>query len=329
MEPSRYDTPVESITPHTSQRGFLFTKIVAALYAILLVGVLYKIIPSLTPYFVYADAGIANVGLFRYILNLIWASSQFLFFIGLIGVLVALVISKKPIGKFVAVGVNLGFIVWVITILTLFAAMGAGEGGLGFIPIIYFLIAVIFVSLVFFIQGLFREKRLALFGILFAVTLLIVGSRIVLSAVDGLYRGADELKSERTYSPQSQSDCSWMTDDSLQPRNSCYYSLAERTQDPTVCEKIEGTEPQYRSQKDYCYATVAVHIDDYSLCDKIDPTNSGAMGRCLQGNCYNKPLGSKEQYQCYYDAALKSRDTGTCNWTGNELSQKCWKELQN
>ncbi|MDQ3015057.1 MAG: hypothetical protein M3Q73_04290 [bacterium] len=328
METNRYSNPAEEITNNLGQQNFLVTKIVAVLYAILLLGVLYKILPSLTLYVTSADTLIATFGVVRYSLKLIWDASSLLFFVGFISVLITLVFSKKSINKSIILGINLGFITWVAGVLLFIVAQSAGPGSLGLIPIFYLLIIIVGISLVLFIKGLFQTRRWILFSILLVSIVLFVGSYVILTISNSIFRGVDSQRMERTNQPESIADCSWMTDDYIQPRNSCYRNLAVRTQDPSLCEKIVGNEKQYQEQKDSCYSDVAVGIGDWSLCSKIDPENSNELGRCLQRYCYTLPLGSREQYKCYYDAAIKAKDPFTCMSAGNELSKKCSAELQ-
>lgn len=110
----------------------------------------------------------------------------------------------------------------------------------------------------------------------------------------------------------------------------CFRVFAERTNDPSLCEKITVQE-----EKEDCYYEVAIKIKNASFCEEvIDQIKKGNCYRIIAVSTKNPSLcegitDQKQKDECYYIIASDTKNVSLCESIASQyLKDLCYKRVQ-
>lgn len=92
-------------------------------------------------------------------------------------------------------------------------------------------------------------------------------------------------------------------------RGDCYFAVARKKGDISLCEFIEGTRITIEPQKDYCISLIATDKKDGVLCNEIEDLSM--------------------RNSCYYDIGWRTKNTSLCDKIIEDKNRKdsCYREI--
>lgn len=104
--------------------------------------------------------------------------------------------------------------------------------------------------------------------------------------------------------------CEYISDDDRNKRDACYYRIAVKTNDESICGLIWSGSLEY----DRCYVSIIYGKKDLSLCDQIDAETTKQLCRAVVSLDYNHCWETEyEQSHCAIEVVKLNGDVNACH----------------